>query len=131
MVRVEETGIVMIVDKDAKCINVFEMALLFCISILDVVHRLTTKNVLDCEIHWIVEKCSQVILVRSNIRWITIEVFTHLEHARRLSILCPETHWNFRNSINSNAIEFVSLNQILDPILQVISDIVIFLSEVR
>jgi len=55
MVWVEETSIVVIVYEDTKSVNIFEVALLLFKSILDLVHRLAAKNVLDREVHWVVE----------------------------------------------------------------------------
>jgi len=130
MVRVEESSVVVVVNENTESIHVLKVALLFVKSILDVVHRLATEDVLDREVHWVVEKSGQGILVWSNVVWITVEVLAHLEHARSLSILGPEVHWNLWNRVDSNTIETVCIHQILDPILQVFSHKVIFLSEI-
>lgn len=130
MVRVEEASIVMIVHEDTKSIYVFKVTLLFIKSVLDVVHSLTTEDILNRVVHWIVEQCGQVILVWSNVGWVTVEALAHLEHASRLSVLAPEVLWNLRNGIDSNTIEAVSLYQILDPVLQLSSNPVVLLCKI-
>lgn len=96
----------MVVNEESKSVDVVEVAFFLCISIFDVVHRLVaSKNVLNCIIHWIIEDSSEVVLVWANICWVSIEAFSHLEHASSLTILAPEILWHLWNSINSYPIK--------------------------
>lgn len=71
-----------------------------------------------------------MLLVRTNISRVTIEALSHLENARGLSILAPEILWNLWNRVDPDAIEAVGVDQLLDPVLEIASDIVIFLVKI-
>jgi hypothetical protein len=131
MVGVEETRVVVVVNENTKGVQVFEVRGLLLISILDAVHGLAAKNVLDGEVHWVVEETSQVFLIWTNVSWVTVKVLTHLEHSRCLSVLTPEIFRNFWNSIDSNSIKSVGLDKVLNPVLKVASNVVVLLIEIR
>ena len=131
MVGVEETRVVVVVNENTKGVQVFEVRGLLLVSILDAVHGLAAENVLDGEVHWVVEETSQVFLIWTNVSWVTVKVLTHLEHSRCLSVLTPEIFWNFWNSIDSNSIETVGLDKVLNPVLKVASNVVVLLIEIR
>jgi len=130
MVGVEETGVVVIVNEDTEGIQVSEMRGLFLKSVLDIVHRLSTEDILNGEVHWIVEESGQVVLVWTDVGWVTIEVLTHLEHTSSISVFLPEIFWNFWDGIDSDTVEAVGINKVLDPVLEVVSNPAIRLVEI-
>jgi len=55
-VVVEETCVVVVVNEQAKGINIFEMAGLCVETLLDTPHVLTiTKHIVNGVVHWVVE----------------------------------------------------------------------------
>jgi hypothetical protein len=93
---------------------------------MDLIHGfLTSKDVLDCVVHRVVEKTSEVILVRANISRISVEAFTHLENPRTFSILLPEVLGYLWDCINPNSVKFEFRHDVLDPVFEVVSNIVI------
>lgn len=132
IVLIQESGVVVVVNEDTKSIKVLEMTLLLLPSSRDLLHRLlSSEHVLDGIVHWVVEKPSDMILIRTDISWVTIEAFSHLEHSRSLSKLAPEVFWDLRDGINSNTIEAEVSDEALDPVFKVTSDVVVFLSKIR
>jgi len=61
-------------------------------------------------------------LIGTNIGRIPIKALSHLENASRLTILTPEIFGDFGNRIDSNTVEAVSVNEILNPRLEFTSD---------
>ena len=121
----------MVVNKDAKGVNVSKVLVVSCPSISDVSHALSVRpDVSDGVIHGIVEKSGDVVLVGAHVSIISIEVFAHLEDASRLGELFPEVLGDLRDGVDSDAVEVVGLHKILDPVLQLLSDIGIALVEV-
>lgn len=115
---VKETRIVVVIDKDTEGIDILEVLGLLVISVTDVVHGFrATEDITDCVVHWVVEKCSQMVLIRSYVCRVSIEAFTHLEHACRFTVLRPKISWDFWNSVNPDSIEAILLNDALDPVL--------------
>ena len=115
---VKETRIIVVIDKDTEGIDIFEVLGLLVVSVTDVVHGFrAAKDVTDGVIHWIVEKCCQMVLIRSYVCRVSIEAFSHLEHTCRFTILRPKISWDLRDSVNSYTIEAILLNDALDPIL--------------
>jgi hypothetical protein len=70
-------------------------------------------------------------LIGTNVGRISIEALSHLEHTRCGSILGPEASGYFRNGVNTNTIETVGANEILNPVLKVLTNVGIILVEVR
>ena len=115
---VKETRIVVVIDKDTEGIDILEVLGLLVISVTDVVHGFrATEDIADRVIHGVVEKSGQMVLIWSNIGWITIEAFSHLEDASSFSVFRPKVCWDLWNSINSNTIEAILLDDTLDPVL--------------
>jgi hypothetical protein len=128
---VKETRIVVIIDKDTEGIDILEVLGLLVISVTDVVHGFrATEDITDCVVHWVVEKCSQVVLIRSHVCRVSIEAFTHLEHTCRFTVLRPKISWDFWNSVNPDTIEAILLNDAFDPVLEVATDVVIVLVKI-
>ena len=94
----EESRIIVVVNKDSECINVFKILLLFLISGLNLCHVLAeSKDILNSIIHWVVKQTSKIVLIWSNIGWIPIKTFAHLENSSRGGIFGPKIFGNFRN----------------------------------
>jgi hypothetical protein len=102
------------------------------ISVLNTVHRFTTTiDILDSIVHWVVEETGDMLLIWANVSGITVEAFTHLEDSSGLAILRPEVLGNLRDGINTDSIEFIFGDKVLDPVLKITSDIIVFLIEIR
>lgn len=130
VVLVQESGVVVVVDEDSQGGKVLE-GTLSVVSVFDLVHALlSSENVLDGVVHWIVEETSEVVLVWTNIVWISVEALSHLEDSRGLSVLSPELSFDFWDGINSDTIEVVLLDQVVDPGLQVLSDVRVVLVKI-
>lgn len=114
----------MIVDEDSEGINIFKVFCLVGIPIADVVHRLVTaKNVADRVVHGVVKHTGDVILIRSDVCWITVEALAHLEHACRCAILTPEVLGYLGDSVDTNAIELVLSDDVFNPGFEIISNV--------
>ncbi len=56
MELVLESSVVVVVDKDTEGVDILEFTIFLSKSVFDVLHALSrTKNILDGEVHWIVE----------------------------------------------------------------------------
>jgi hypothetical protein len=91
---------------------------------------LGAKNVLNSEIHWVVKHGGNRSLISSNVRSVTVENLSHLENARGCSELSPEILGNLWDGVNSNSIEAELLNEVLDPVLELLSDPTILLVQI-
>jgi len=101
----------MVVNEETKCRNIFELASFLSIPIPDVVHIfLTSKYIPNGVVHGVVEQALNMVLVITNIVWVTIEHLTHLKHAGCCGELVPILLGNFWNGINSYTIEIIFLN---------------------
>lgn len=81
--------------------------------------------------HWYIKNTVHVLLKwRHNLN-LFLENFAHLEHASCLRELAHESLGNVHNSIYSNGVEAVFLDQFFDPVEQVLAHERIFLSQVR
>lgn len=127
---VQESGVVVVVDEDSESREILE-GTFSVVSVSDLVHALlSSENILDGVVHWVIEESSQVLLVWTNIVWISIEALSHLENARGLSIFRPELSFDFWDRVDSDSIKVVLLYQIVDPGLQVLSDVGIVLVKI-
>ena len=128
---VEEARVVVVVDKDTKSIDVLEVLGLLVIAVTDVVHGFrATENIADSVIHWVIEKGGQVVLIRSNIGWVTVEALSHLEHSRSFTVLRPKVCWDLWDGINSNTVEVILIDDTLDPVFEITTNIVIALVKI-
>lgn len=128
----EEASIVMVVNKDSKGINIGEMRTLGIITRLNSTHILCiTENIINSVIHWVIEQASNTWLILTNVSWITVETFSHLENSRCWSEFCPKILWYFWNGVNSYTIETICGNETSNPTLEFRSDIRITLIKIR
>lgn len=70
-------------------------------------------------------------MVSTNICWVAVEAFAHLEDTSGLAVLRPEGLGDFWNCVNSDTIEFVSLDNTFDPVLERFSNPRVVLVEIR
>lgn len=62
-----------------------------------------------------------MVLVVTNIVVISIEALSHLEDASRLSELSPEILGYFWDGVDSNTVEAILGDKILDPVFKILS----------
>ncbi len=127
----EEASVVVIVDEEAKGIEIFEVGSLGVVALLDVAHVLTiSKDVVDGVVHRVVEESRDVVLVGTHVCGVTVEALAHLEDACSLPKLSPEVFGHLGNGIDADAVETIGVNQILDPVLEFATDVGIILVQV-
>lgn len=128
---VKETRVVMIVNKDAKEVDIFEIGVFSVVSVANLIHRLPiAENVIDCVVHWVVEQGRDVVLVWGNVGRVSVEAFSHLENASSFSILFPELAFDFGDCVNANSIETVLLNDSFHPVFKVLTHVGILLVQI-
>jgi len=120
-----------VIDEDTKSIDIFEFTVLLSKSVFEVLHALSrSENILDGEVHWIVEKTGKMLRVWTNVVWISVKAFSHLENTSSLTVLAPEISFNFWDCVDSDTIELIGIDQVLNPIFKVLSDITIVLVKI-
>jgi hypothetical protein len=72
-----------------------------------------------------------MVLIVTNIGVITIEALSHLEDSCSLVVLTPEILRDLWDSVDTDTIETVLLNNSVNPILEVLSNIGVTLIEIR
>jgi hypothetical protein len=128
---VKETGVIVIVNEKTEGIDIGEVGFLSIVSLLDLSHVLTaTKDVVDGVVHRVVEEPSDGTLVGSDVSGVTVEALSHLEDAGGLTKLRPEVLGNLGDGVNSQTIEAVGLNQIVNPVLEFTSDVGVWLIKI-
>jgi hypothetical protein len=131
VILVKESGIVVVIDEKTKSINVLEMTSFFLVSVLDSVHGLLrSKHISDGIVHWVVEEGGDRTLIATNVSWVTVENLSHLEHSGSWAEFGPEVLWNLWDSINSNTIEAIGGDEVADPVLELLSNPVVFLVKI-
>ena len=70
-------------------------------------------------------------MVRAYVSIVAVEALSHLEDAGILTELRPEVLGDLWDGINTDAIEVVGLNKILNPVFQLLSHPLVALVEVR
>lgn len=88
-------------------------------------------NILNLEVHGVVEQRGDWSLVLGNIAGIAIEALAHLEDTRRLVVLVPEVLGNFRDCVDADAVEVELLDDVPDPALEIGAHILVVLIVVR
>jgi len=86
---------------------------------------------LNSVVHRIIKKSSEDILIGTNVGRISVEALSHLEHTRCGSILGPEASGYFRNGVDTNTVKTVGADEILYPVLKVLTNVGVILVEVR
>lgn len=126
-----ESSVIVVINEDTKSIDIFEFTVLLIKSVFEVLHALSrSKNILDGEVHWIVEKTGEIVRVWTNVIWISVKAFTHLENTSSLAVLAPETFFNFWDCVDSDTIELIGIDQVLDPIFKILSNITVTLVKI-
>lgn len=71
----------MVIDEKTQEAQVSKVFIFSVETSLDVAHELAaSKNIVNCVVHWVVEKSSYVVLIRANISWISVKTFAHLKY---------------------------------------------------
>jgi len=123
-----ESCVIVIVDEDTEGVNILEFTIFLGKSVFDIIHALSrSKDVLDGVVHWIVEERSEIVLIWRNVAWISVEALSHLENTSSLTILTPELALDLWDSVNSNSIELIGIDQVFNPVFKILSDVTIIL----
>jgi len=126
-----ESSVIVIVNEDTEGINILEFTIFFSKSVFDTVHAFSrSKYVLDGVVHWIIEKTVQILLIWSNVAWVTVEALSHLEDSGRLSVLSPEITFDFWYCVDSNTIELIGVDQVFNPGFKISSNILVILVKI-
>lgn len=88
-------------------------------------------NILNLEVHGVVEQRGDWSLVLGNIAGIAIEALAHLEDTRSLVVLVPEVLGNFRDCVDADAVKVELLDDVPDPALEIGAHILVVLIVVR
>ena len=131
VVLVKEPGVIMVVNEETEGIDILEVTSFFVESVFNSVHRLLgAENIPDCVIHWVVEQSGNWSLVWTDIARISIEHFSHLEDSGSWTKFGPEVFWNLWNGIYSNTIKVVGADKVSNPVLELLSDPLVFLVKI-
>jgi hypothetical protein len=131
VILVKESGVIMVVNEEAKGIDIFEVTSFLVESVLDSVHGLLgAENISDCVVHWVVEQSGNWSLVTTDVAGITIENLSHLEHSRSWTKFGPEIFWNLWDSVDSNTIKAVGLDKVANPVLELLSNPLVLLVKI-
>lgn len=121
----------MVINKDTEGINILECSWLFLPSVADDSHALAVgEGVSDGVVHGVVKESRDVVLVVTNIPRESVEAFSHLEDSRSLSEFSPEVLRNLRDSVNTNTVKIVILDEFLDPVEELLSNVGVFLFQI-
>jgi len=130
-ISVEESSVIMVINKYAKSVNIWEVLAVGVPSVPNVFHRLSVlEDISNSKVHGIVKEASDVFLVVTNICIIAIENLAHLEDTSWLAILRPEALGNLRDGVDTNTIESVLFHEILNPALEVSADVRVILVKI-
>jgi hypothetical protein len=122
--RVQEAGVVMIVHKDAESVNILEVLVVSLPSASNISHALSVHpDVTDSEVHRVVEEGGNIVLVGADVGIVSIEALAHLEDASGLAELRPEILGDLWDGVDTDAIEVVGLNKILNPVFELPSHV--------
>jgi len=110
----------MIVNEQTQRVNITKSKIFNIIASINLDEAVTiSEHITDRVVHWVVKETSDVILVGSNISWVSVEALTHLENTRCITIFLPEILGYLRNCINTNTIEVKGFDDILNPVLKI------------
>jgi hypothetical protein len=118
-IDIEETNIVVIVDKGAKDSVIFEGSHFLVPDGPKIVHTLhVVEDRLDVEVHWVVQGSSQRSLIGCYVVDISVEDLTNLIHAGSLTVLGPELALYLWDGVHSDSLETELLHGSMDPVLE-------------
>jgi hypothetical protein len=101
----------MVIDEKTQEAQVSKVFIFSVETSLDVAHELAaSKNIVNCVVHWVVEKSSHVVLVGTHISWVSVEALPHLKNTGSCTKLAPKRFRNFRNCVNPDSVKAESLN---------------------
>ena len=130
-VSVQESWVVVVVNEDSEEVDILEVAVLSVVAVPEVIHGLaTSEHITNAVVHWVVEESGEVVLVRRDVGWVSVEALSHLEDTGGLAILLPEVAWDLWNGVDSDTIEAVVADDTSDPLLEVVADEGVALIEV-
>lgn len=127
----EETRIVVVIDERSKDGDINVLGGPTVVVVSDSPHvLLVDEKISHGEVPGIVQNGTNRGNITSNETHVTIEDFTSGENTSRGDVLAPESGVNFRDSINSKTINVVSLDEVLNPVDEVVADIRVVLVEI-
>lgn len=88
---------------------------LFRESVCYCLHRFfITKHILECPIERVVESCCEIILIRSDISWVTVIYLSYLKHSCCITKLLPEISFHLvkYGRVNQSAYSASTVNQV-------------------
>lgn len=130
-VSIEEPSIVVVIHKHTEGIDVLEFGGFFVVSASDAVHALAAlPDILDCEVHRVVEEARHVVLVVAHVVGVSVEALSDRVDAGGLGVLRPEILGNLGDCVDPDSVKAVALHDALDPVLQILSDVRVFLSQI-
>lgn len=116
LVLLQETVVVVIVDKVTKDGDVFEHGQVLRDSIVDVSHRLfLLEGVLQLVVHGVVEGGGNWALVAGHVVRIAVKDLTYGIDPGRAGVFCPEVFGYLRYGVDTNAVKPVILDSVPDP----------------
>lgn len=127
----KETRIVVVIDEGSEDgdINISGSPVVVIVSNSPHV-LLVNEKISHGEVPGIVQNGTNRGDVASNEAHVTIEDFTSREDTSTGNVLAPEIGVNFRDSVNSETIEVVGLDEILNPVNEVVADVRVILIEI-
>jgi len=130
-VGMKEARIVMVINKDTECIDIMEVLVVSCPPIRNISHAFSVHpHISDGVVHGVVEECGKVVLVGADVCVIAVEALTHLEDTSGCTELLPEVLGNLRNCVDTDAVEVVSRDKVLDPVLELLANPSVALVEI-
>ena len=123
IVLVKESNIVLIIGEETEDSWVLEVLVGLLDSVTDVVHGVAiSKDLINGEVHWVVESGAKGSLVSSDVWNSSIEDLSNGVDSGGLSELCPETLIDLWNGVNSDTVDIILLDDSLDPFEEEVSN---------
>lgn len=112
----QESSVIMIVHKDSQNMSIFEFLSVVLNDISEFPHRsLISINVIQSVPKRIIQEGRNMVLVTCNIVSIAIQNFSNWINLCSRSKFTPKPFWNFRNSVYSEPINVVFIDDISGP----------------
>lgn len=114
----------MVVNKETKGVQIFEMAGLCVVTLFDTAHVFAiAKNTGNGVVHWVVEQASDIVLVGTDVGRVAVEDLTHLEDSSIGAKFSPEVLGDLGDSIDADTIEAVGACKVLNPVFKGLTDV--------